>query len=400
MIEQNSNWDFLQNLKAEMGPDERIALAALMRDDYTGEGEACDFGSSIGGSTVCMAAGLKDNKTVSAAHKLKRIHAFDLFEQTFLSFKGMPVIPPNGLTVFHKQTQNFKEFIEVYKGDIQKMAWNKPIEIAHIDMAKILPVWQALSKILFKYYKPGLTWMLHQDFERLRLPWLRYSTMAMIDYLDVRPKLHDGTLYAKITKEIPQELSDKIEQDNFTMEEKLNLCSEMSNYLDENIKDSEPWRFYLGQPYCQFWFGDKAKAFEEAQTNIEDYAKLGALAYIKDLFIDSPIETGLTQEAQTSIDTLAASEHLEPLVRAKLYIFLANTLAAHGHMDDAEKTLHKARGVNGTDTLKTMRFALQTSTRSTKPLSVPGRVCALLTRPYSHMIMRVFLGASNASKAA
>src|SRR5437763_14459691 len=67
----------ITRVKTMLSAQELELLYTLARDRYSGRGEIVDGGAFLGGSTLALACGLRDNARV--ANKSRRIHSYDLF---------------------------------------------------------------------------------------------------------------------------------------------------------------------------------------------------------------------------------------------------------------------------------------------------------------------------------
>ena len=67
----------VRSVKTMLSAQELELLYTLARDQYTGRGEIVDGGAFLGGSTLALANGLRDNRRVQ--DKNGRIHSYDLF---------------------------------------------------------------------------------------------------------------------------------------------------------------------------------------------------------------------------------------------------------------------------------------------------------------------------------
>lgn len=195
---------------------ELSALYQIAKHDYQGRGAIVDLGCGIGGSTHAFCAGLKSNSQVS--DKDKQIVAIDCFEFGDSGRGGHC-----NLRDFRNAISKYDEFVEIYSGDFKEFTWsNGDVEILFVDIAKTLELFRHTASTFYSHLIPGESVLVHQDFGRPRLPWLHYTTIAMLQYLgDI--ELVDDTLVARVTKKIDPQLLSKIVRDDFSIEEKVEL---------------------------------------------------------------------------------------------------------------------------------------------------------------------------------
>ena len=262
--------------------EERKVLSYLAEKYYQGQGEIIDLGSGIGGTVYPLALGLHNNKLVSSKHQ--RIHAYDIFtpldksitargstlyfsqknsnNKVKFSFKN-----DSYLDIFVENCQNYSDYIKINDSDITLLTWNKkPIEIIHIDIAKTIHIWKHLVGEFFDSLIPGKSIIIHQDFKRVRLPWLIYSMGFILPYVQLIDPVINGTLYCRLIKPLPQKLIDYLKLDDFSIEQKIQSIIDMTtamkemkfygsvNYeLMQNLKD-------LAIAYVYFYAGEQKQA--------------------------------------------------------------------------------------------------------------------------------------------
>lgn len=262
--------------------EERKVLSYLAEKYYHGQGEIIDLGSGVGGTVYPLAFGLHNNKSVSYKHH--RIHAYDIFtslgkgikargaelyfsQKSFKNKVKFSFENDSYLDIFVDNCQNYFDYIKINDGDVTLFSWDKkPVEIIHIDIAKTIHIWKHLVGEFFNSLIPGKSIIIHQDFTRVRLPWLIYSMGFILPYVKLIDPLINGTLYCRLIKPLPQKLIDRLKLDNFSIEQKIQSIIDMIttmkemkfygsiNYeLMQNLKD-------LAIAYVYFYAGEQKKA--------------------------------------------------------------------------------------------------------------------------------------------
>lgn len=258
-----------KTLASQTSQQERESLYAVARYVYSGEGDVWDIGCAAGGSSFCLAAGIQDKSTMDPQLKVK---CFDLFSgYSGNSFNEKFTANMTDLDIFNSQTKSLANFVTPVKmnliTDLDSFEIERPIEIVHIDAAKSLILWASIFKKISSAVIPNKTIWIFQDFERARLPWQIYSLALLMNNGEIIGGAKHGTIYFKFNSKISNETRNKIIEDNFSIQEKINNIKSVfdiirANHLDifsdrfSNINDLE----YAVSAYCYYWQGDKEHA--------------------------------------------------------------------------------------------------------------------------------------------
>src|SRR4029079_859233 len=126
-------------------------LYSLARDTYTGRGEIVDGGAFLGGSTLALACGLRDNTQV--ADKSFRIHSYDYFVADHFVAQFIPGFPEGQSTrpYYDSVIAGVADHVAVHEGDVTTFPWpaQRPIEILFIDVAKS---WETNDFLLHQFF--------------------------------------------------------------------------------------------------------------------------------------------------------------------------------------------------------------------------------------------------------
>src|SRR5262245_7828581 len=147
--------DDLRQVKTMLSAQELTLLYRLARDAYAGCGEIVDGGAFLGGSTLALALGLRDNPRV--ADKAFRIHSYDYFVADHFAPQFIQGVPEGASTrpYYESVIAPVAEHVAVHEGDITTFPWRRdtPIEILFIDVAKS---WETNDFLLQQFF-PQLT---------------------------------------------------------------------------------------------------------------------------------------------------------------------------------------------------------------------------------------------------
>ena len=285
------------HLASQTSLQERESLYAVTRYVYSGEGDIWDIGCAAGGSSFCLAAGLKDNREISTKRKVK---CFDLFNgYSGKCFEGKFPNDMSDLDIFHVQTRSVRDFVEPVTMDLitglESYKLERPIEVAHIDAAKSLAIWKSIFKKISEAIVPGKTIWIFQDFERARLPWQVYSLAAIMEAGEILGGAKYGTLgnlYFRFTSTIDVKTREKILKDDFSMEERLNsvrsvfdaIRSGHLGFLPENKDNVRDLENTL-MAYCHYWKNDIDEARKILrETSVEFLSHPANNIYSQEIF--------------------------------------------------------------------------------------------------------------------
>lgn len=130
--------DDLRQVKTMLSAQELTLLYRLARDTYAGCGEIVDGGAFLGGSTLALALGLRDNPRV--ADKAFRIHSYDDFVADHFVEQFISGVPKGASTRpnYDSVIAPVAEHVAVHQGDVTTFPWRRhqPIEILCIDVAE------------------------------------------------------------------------------------------------------------------------------------------------------------------------------------------------------------------------------------------------------------------------
>ncbi|MEM7597334.1 MAG: hypothetical protein AAF382_06510 [Pseudomonadota bacterium] len=300
--------DRLRRIPSETSLADRIALFDLAATHFRGEGMIYDIGTAAGGSTCCLGAGLAAN-AMSEADKRHKILGFDLFAgysiHAFRNSKPVKAMIEARGKPFETDLEMFEAINAEYLDYIKPVQLNlvtgfadyaRPggLEIAHIDAAKSLELWNAILAVIAQSVMPGHTILVFQDFERCRLPWqwMFVADMLQSGAADWVGQYDGGTVHLKLTHAIPQSVYDRSIGFQYTRQDALSHFA-----------------------FLRDWIASDPARVEVFRGRFDDIATC-VLAYIHKEFGD-------VSEARTAFDALTPQFlQSEPIYKNELTKFL------------------------------------------------------------------------------
>lgn len=183
--------------------EELLLLRWLAKNCYTGEGSLLDCGCFLGGSTICFAEGLRENKVAT-----KKLHSFDLFVAG--AFEGKAYAKDSieegksFLPMYERNIAAYKDLVEVHPGDITQSGMPEgDIEILFIDCAKIPTVNDFFITKLFPRLIPGKSIVIQQDYLFQALPWIQITMEYFSEYFELLASTEMNSVIYGCIKPIP-----------------------------------------------------------------------------------------------------------------------------------------------------------------------------------------------------
>lgn len=190
-------------------------LYTLARDRYTGRGEIIDGGAFLGGSTLALATGLRDNPAVT--DKRGRIHSYDLFVSDLYTSQFVAGYPEGSSTrpYYDRVVAGVADQVTVHEGDITTFPWptDTPVEILFIDVSKSWEINDFLIQQFFPRLIPGVSTVIQQDYHWPHTPWISVTMELFADHVTYLGSMPRATAHYRWERavepgEIPARLRD------------------------------------------------------------------------------------------------------------------------------------------------------------------------------------------------
>ena len=210
-------------------------LYALAKSFVSGDGDIVDFSAFLGASTFALSEGLAANDDVAV--KQARIHAFDGFEFTSPPaekyIQGRVPLSGSTLALFYENVAERAELINACPKSLSTVRWcGRPIELlsggktpspyinAHL-MAEFVPSMMTGKSVLVS---PEIL-SAHRHFPAYIFAYLSDH----FDIIDVR----NNDVIAGYRKLIPQEKINRIIENRFTPDERLDLVLDLAEKVSD-----------------------------------------------------------------------------------------------------------------------------------------------------------------------
>jgi hypothetical protein len=265
---------------------ERYALYRFVKDVYSGEGDILDIGCAAGGSTYCLAAGLRDNSRDFTAEKDGRVIGIDKFDgyscNVFPEYRGKGL---DDLQIFDSQISCVSRFVTPLQADLLGPDLlgrvTDSIEVAHIDAAKSLELWHSIFSLIAPRVIPGKTIWIYQDFERCRLPFQVYTLKSLLGCAEIIGGAALSTIYIRFNEQVPYDVFVRIMGDSYSLDERLASIHEIYPLLFE----AYPHLFYTDRAlmgdimntaaaYCYLYDQHKDRAISCAMKTRHEFFEL------------------------------------------------------------------------------------------------------------------------------
>lgn len=243
-----------------ISPEERRYLYWLGAQVWNGDGHIVEMGPWLGGSTVCLAAGMRDNPS----HSGRKLHVFDNFVwRDFMAERArLPITSGESFqSFFERNLEAYKDLIVVHRSalsdgcvaldkwaksvhadegeKIPTLRWDcaEPVEILFIDGAKS---WDGLIHLL-RTFAPHLiakeSLLVCQDYKSWDSYWVPIVFEALMQHFELRHNLPYNTVTFKLTSALPIEAVEDLGRvEDFDTERGLDLLDTARRRL-QDMKD-------------------------------------------------------------------------------------------------------------------------------------------------------------------
>jgi len=234
---QGLTFNYPPHIPTMLSQEEMVYLYWLGKSVWDGKGIIIEIGPWLGGSTACLAAGMKG----SPHDAQKRLKVFDNFIwREFMAERApLPIQPGNSFEPFFRENiSGFREIVEVHaralpdeaishdreaqkkrfhetgKVPIFENLYRDPVAVLFIDGAKSWKGMLHLLKTLNKNLVPSKSYLVCQDYKYWGTYWVPVMMTRLEKYVEpVHNVLSATTVTFRVTTAIPDRLFEHYEED-------------------------------------------------------------------------------------------------------------------------------------------------------------------------------------------
>jgi hypothetical protein len=166
-----------------------------------------DGGAFLGGSTLALATGVRDNPRVT--DKQFRVHSYDFFVADHLVAQFIPGISEGASTrpYYDSVIAPVSSHVAVHEGDITTFPWraDRSIEILFLDVAKS---WETNDFLLQQFF-PRLiagSYVIQQDYHWPHTPWISITMELLKDSFTHLESMPWATSFYRCNRPIDRDL--------------------------------------------------------------------------------------------------------------------------------------------------------------------------------------------------
>ncbi|MGE5342891.1 MAG: class I SAM-dependent methyltransferase [Candidatus Omnitrophota bacterium] len=240
---------------------EEIQYLYWLGRSWNGSGRVMEIGCWLGGSTFCLASGMRD----SGHDATKRLKVLDNFIwRPFMAERAaLPLQPGESFEpYFLKNMAGFENIIDtracalpddpgshenIFTGFLND---SDTLDILFIDGAKSWPGMRYLLKTLNRYFVPGQTLLVCQDYKYWGTYWVPVIMTLLENYVEIVHNVRTATTVTfRLVKPIPDTLLDTIPPDQFNMKPHrlLNLLEKSATDLSTTGDNAGAANLKLGK---------------------------------------------------------------------------------------------------------------------------------------------------------
>ena len=189
--------------------EELQLLYWLARDYNSEEGTIVDAGCFLGGSTVALAAGVRDG-----GHAESTVHTYDQFVADWWTRSyGFPEVESlrdgeSFRDAFDRNIAGFEGLVSVTEGDIRENGWTgEPIEIAFLDILKEWSINDYVVAEFFPAFIPGRTVLVQQDLVHEFCPWIAVTMGRFESHFELIDLYENASAVYRYVRPLPAELT-------------------------------------------------------------------------------------------------------------------------------------------------------------------------------------------------
>ncbi len=204
----------LKHVPTMLTIEERKMLNWIARYYVSGRGHICDLGAFVGGSTIQLADGLKNNKNDIKKSKIYSYDRFvldDIRKEKFFYTNGIePFEDTNAMPLVKDYLKNYNHLIKYHQGDFLNFKWEDgPIEILFIDISKTWELSDHISEQFLPNLIPGKSIVVQQDMLLGDCPWITATMYKLRDHFQLLTATERHSVLFLNTKQITQKTVQK-----------------------------------------------------------------------------------------------------------------------------------------------------------------------------------------------
>lgn len=205
----------------------------LTREWCADQGAVVDLGAFAGGSTACLAEGLRQAGRHQVVHGYDKFHVddFNVFRKRYHSYlSSSPArecdFPPRGLPELegHDLLPVVRHFlapwgdrIALHKGQIEEQIWQDgPIELLIMDASKTASSMHEMSRLFFPHLIAGRSVVVQQDFLWWQQPWIAAQMAILSEYFEPIAYVAPMSVSFLYKKPMPPEILEQARVDTMT----------------------------------------------------------------------------------------------------------------------------------------------------------------------------------------
>ncbi|MEY8826916.1 hypothetical protein AB9K34_00500 [Sedimentitalea sp. XS_ASV28] len=195
----------------------------LTRECCADLGAVVDLGAFAGGSTACLAEGLRQAGRKQIVHGYDKflVNDFNVFRRRYHTYladlpardadfppRGLPEIQGDDLLpVVRHFLAPWGDRIVLHKGLIEDQTWQAgPVELLVMDASKTAKSMHEMSRLFFPHLIAGRSIVVQQDFLWWQQPWIAAQMAVLSDYFEPIAHVAPMSVSFLYTKHMPPEM--------------------------------------------------------------------------------------------------------------------------------------------------------------------------------------------------
>lgn len=213
-------------------------LYLLGKEYFKNEGHIIDAGCFLGGSTVAIGEGVKQNAAFRSNPKNKIIHSYDFFKvepwTIGIYFDENTPLETSFEPIYRENINEIRSLVDINVGNVMKQSkFEAPIEILFIDIAKWWNVNDFMVKNFFTNLIPNHSIVIQQDYLfNAYTAWLHVTMEYFADYFEIIDHTERNSVLFAYKKRIPDSLLQKNIFQSLSFSEIIHLQKKATKRFD------------------------------------------------------------------------------------------------------------------------------------------------------------------------